>query len=180
MDLTSLNAITPIDGRYSEKTESLKQYFSEAALIKYRLLVEVEYFIAICNLPLPQLKEFPAKKHQLLRKLYTDFNNEDAKKIKDIEGVTNHDVKAVEYFIKEEFDKLGLEDFKEFIHFGLTSQDINNTAIPLSIKEAMERNYLPHLKKILKDMETIVGKKIDNLIFKELDLKNYNKLEYGL
>ena len=153
MDLTSLNAITPIDGRYSEKTESLKQYFSEAALIKYRLLVEVEYFIALCNLPLPQLKEFPAKKHQLLRKLNTDFNNEDAKKIKDIEGITNHDVKAVEYFIKEEFDKLGLEDFKEFIHFGLTSQDINNTAIPLSIKEAMERNYLPHLKKILKSLE---------------------------
>ena len=153
MDLTSLNAITPIDGRYSEKTESLKQYFSEAALIKYRLLVEVEYFIALCNLPLPQLKEFPAKKHQLLRKLNTDFNNEDAKKIKDIEGITNHDVKAVEYFIKEEFDKLGLEDFKEFIHFGLTSQDINNTAIPLSIKEAMEENYLPHLKKILKSLE---------------------------
>ena len=153
MDLTSLNAITPIDGRYSKKTESLKQYFSEAALIKYRLLVEVEYFIALCNLPLPQLKEFPAKKHQLLRKLNTDFNNEDAKKIKDIEGITNHDVKAVEYFIKEEFDKLGLGDFKEFIHFGLTSQDINNTAIPLSIKEAMERNYLPHLKKILKSLE---------------------------
>lgn len=149
MALNALSAISPIDGRYSKKTESLKQYFSEEALIKYRILVEVEYFIALCNLPLPQLKEFPAKKIQLLRKLYTDFNNEDAKKIKEIEAITNHDVKAVEYFIKEKFDKLGLEDFKEFIHFGLTSQDINNTAIPLSIKNAMDENYLPQIKKIV-------------------------------
>ena len=149
MALNALSAISPIDGRYSKKTESLKQYFSEEALIKYRILVEVEYFIALCNLPLPQLKEFPAKKIQLLRKLYTDFNNEDAKKIKEIEAITNHDVKAVEYFIKEKFDKLGLEDFKEFIHFGLTSQDINNTAIPLSIKNAMNENYLPQIKKIV-------------------------------
>jgi len=149
MALNALSAISPIDGRYSKKTESLKQYFSEEALIKYRILVEVEYFIALCNLPLPQLKEFPAKKIQLLRKLYTDFNNEDAKKIKEIEAITNHDVKAVEYFIKEKFDKLGFEDFKEFIHFGLTSQDINNTAIPLSIKNAMNENYLPQIKKIV-------------------------------
>ena len=149
MALNALSAISPIDGRYSKKTESLKQYFSEEALIKYRILVEVEYFIALCNLPLPQLKEFPAKKIQLLRKLYTDFNNEDAKKIKEIEAITNHDVKAVEYLIKEKFDKLGLEDFKEFIHFGLTSQDINNTAIPLSIKNAMDENYLPQIKKIV-------------------------------
>lgn len=149
MALNALSAISPIDGRYSKKTESLKQYFSEEALIKYRILVEVEYFIALCNLPLPQLKEFPAKKIQLLRKLYTDFNNEDAKKIKEIEAITNHDVKAVEYLIKEKFDKLGLEDFKEFIHFGLTSQDINNTAIPLSIKNAMNENYLPQIKKIV-------------------------------
>ena len=149
MALNALSAISPIDGRYSKKTESLKQYFSEEALIKYRILVEVEYFIALCNLPLPQLKEFPAKKIQLLRKLYTDFNNEDAKKIKEIESITNHDVKAVEYFIKEKFDKLGFEDFKEFIHFGLTSQDINNTAIPLSIKNAMNENYLPQIKKIV-------------------------------
>lgn len=149
MALNALSAISPIDGRYSKKTESLKQYFSEEALIKYRILVEVEYFIALCNLPLPQLKEFPTKKIQLLRKLYTDFNNEDAKKIKEIEAITNHDVKAVEYLIKEKFDKLGLEDFKEFIHFGLTSQDINNTAIPLSIKNAMDENYLPQIKKIV-------------------------------
>jgi len=149
MALNALSAISPIDGRYSKKTESLKQYFSEEALIKYRLLVEVEYFISLCNLPLPQLKEFPAKKIQLLRKLYTDFNNEDAEKIKEIEAITNHDVKAVEYFIKEKFDKLELEDFKEFIHFGLTSQDINNTAIPLSIKNAMNENYLPQIKKIV-------------------------------
>jgi adenylosuccinate lyase len=149
MPLNALSAISPIDGRYSKKTESLKQYFSEAALIKYRVLVEVEYFIALCNLPLPQLQNFPTKKYELLRNLYANFTNEDAQKIKDIEGVTNHDVKAVEYFIKEKFDKLGLQDFKEFIHFGLTSQDINNTAVPLSIKNAMEENYLPQIKKIV-------------------------------
>ena len=149
MTLNALSAISPIDGRYSKKTESLKQYFSEAALIKYRVLVEVEYFISLCNFPLPQLQNFPTKKYELLRNLYANFTNEDAQKIKDIEGVTNHDVKAVEYFIKEKFDKLGLQDFKEFIHFGLTSQDINNTAVPLSIKNAMEENYLPQIKKIV-------------------------------
>jgi adenylosuccinate lyase len=149
MPLNALSAISPIDGRYSKKTESLKQYFSEAALIKYRVLVEVEYFISLCNFPLPQLQNFPTKKYELLRNLYANFTNEDAQKIKDIEGVTNHDVKAVEYFIKEKFDKLGLQDFKEFIHFGLTSQDINNTAVPLSIKNAMEENYLPQIKKIV-------------------------------
>ena len=149
MPLNALSAISPIDGRYSKKTESLKQYFSEAALIKYRVLVEVEYFISLCNFPLPQLQNFPIKKYELLRNLYANFTNEDAQKIKDIEGVTNHDVKAVEYFIKEKFDKLGLQDFKEFIHFGLTSQDINNTAVPLSIKNAMEENYLPQIKNIV-------------------------------
>ncbi len=149
MPLNALSAISPIDGRYSKKTEILKQYFSEAALIKYRVLVEVEYFISLCNFPLPQLQNFPTKKYELLRNLYANFTNEDAQKIKDIEGVTNHDVKAVEYFIKEKFDKLGLQDFKEFIHFGLTSQDINNTAVPLSIKNAMEENYLPQIKKIV-------------------------------
>ena len=149
MPLNALSAISPIDGRYSKKTESLKQYFSEAALIKYRVLVEVEYFISLCNFPLPQLQNFPTKKYELLRNLYANFTNEDAQKIKDIEGVTNHDVKAVEYFIKEKFDKLGLQDFKEFIHFGLTSQDINNTAVPLSIKNAMEENYLPQIKNIV-------------------------------
>ena len=149
MPLNALSAISPIDGRYSKKTESLKQYFSEAALIKYRVLVEVEYFISLCDFPLPQLQNFPTKKYELLRNLYANFTNEDAQKIKDIEGVTNHDVKAVEYFIKEKFDKLGLQDFKEFIHFGLTSQDINNTAVPLSIKNAMEENYLPQIKNIV-------------------------------
>ena len=149
MPLNAISAISPIDGRYSKKTESLKQYFSEAALIKYRVLVEVEYFISLCNFPLPQLQNFPTKKYELLRNLYANFTNEDAQKIKDIEGVTNHDVKAVEYFIKEKFDKLGLQDFKEFIHFGLTSQDINNTAVPLSIKNAMEENYLPQIKNIV-------------------------------
>ena len=153
MPLNALSAISPIDGRYSKKTESLKQYFSEAALIKYRVLVEVEYFISLCNFPLPQLQNFPTKKYELLRNLYANFTNEDAQKIKDIEGVTNHDVKAVEYFIKEKFDKLGLQDFKEFIHFGLTSQDINNTAVPLSIKNAMEENYLPQIKKIVAKMK---------------------------
>ncbi|HIE73937.1 MAG TPA: adenylosuccinate lyase [Flavobacteriales bacterium] len=154
MPLNALSAISPIDGRYSKKTESLKQYFSEAALIKYRVLVEVEYFISLCNFPLPQLQNFPTKKYELLRNLYANFTNEDAQKIKDIEGVTNHDVKAVEYFIKEKFDKLGLQDFKEFIHFGLTSQDINNTAVPLSIKNAMEENYLPQIKKIVAKLKT--------------------------
>jgi len=149
MPLNALSAISPIDGRYSKKTESLKQYFSEAALIKYRVLVEVEYFISLCDFPLPQLQNFPTKKYELLRNLYANFTNKDAQKIKDIEGVTNHDVKAVEYFIKEKFDKLGLQDFKEFIHFGLTSQDINNTAVPLSIKNAMEENYLPQIKNIV-------------------------------
>ena len=154
MPLNAISAISPIDGRYSKKTESLKQYFSEAALIKYRVLVEVEYFISLCNFPLPQLQNFPTKKYELLRNLYANFTNEDAQKIKDIEGVTNHDVKAVEYFIKEKFDKLGLQDFKEFIHFGLTSQDINNTAVPLSIKNAMEENYLPQIKKIVAKLKT--------------------------
>ena len=153
MDLTSLTAISPIDGRYSQKTENLKQYFSEEALIKYRLLVEVEYFIALCNSSILQLNHFPAEKFYDLRKLYKNFSVKDAQRIKDIESNTNHDVKAIEYFLKEAFDELGLQEFKEFIHFGLTSQDINNTAVPLSIKNAIEENYLPHLKKILKDLE---------------------------
>ena len=153
MDLTSLTAISPIDGRYNQKTENLKQYFSEEALIKYRLLVEVEYFIALCNSSILQLNHFPAEKFSDLRKLYKNFSVKDAQRIKDIESNTNHDVKAIEYFLKEAFDELGLQEFKEFIHFGLTSQDINNTAVPLSIKNAIEENYLPHLKKILKDLE---------------------------
>ena len=150
MDLTSLTSISPIDGRYSQKTENLRQYFSEEALIKYRLLVEVEYFIALCNCSILQLNHFPSEKFSDLRKLYKNFSEKDAQRIKDIESNINHDVKAVEYFLKDVFDELGLEEFKEFIHFGLTSQDINNTAIPLSIKDAIEENYLPHLKEILK------------------------------
>ncbi|MBC29217.1 MAG: adenylosuccinate lyase [Muricauda sp.] len=143
MSLSPLNAISPIDGRYRNKTRSLADYFSEEALIKYRIQVEIEYFIALCELPLPQLKDFDTAKLGALQKIYTDFSLEDALAVKDIEKVTNHDVKAVEYFIKRKFDALGLEKYKEFIHFGLTSQDINNTAIPLSIKAAMNDVYVP-------------------------------------
>ncbi|TPN82326.1 adenylosuccinate lyase [Aquimarina algicola] len=143
MSTFSLQAISPIDGRYASKTQSLSSYFSEEALIKYRVLVEIEYFIALCELPLPQLQNVEASLFENLRTIYTTFSSEDALAIKDIEKVTNHDVKAVEYFIKEKFDALGLQEYKEFIHFGLTSQDINNTAIPLSIKEAIGNVYIP-------------------------------------
>ena len=149
MALTPLTAVTPIDGRYISKTSSLQDYFSEAALIKFRVQVEIEYFIALCNSSILQLNHFPAEKFSNLRDLYTNFNESDAQRIKDIESITNHDVKAVEYFIKEEFDKLGLQEFKEFIHFGLTSQDINNTAVPYSIKEAVNQVYLPQLTEIV-------------------------------
>ena len=149
MNLTPLNAVTPIDGRYISKTSSLQEYFSEAALIKFRVQVEIEYFIALCNSSILQLNQFPTNKFSNLRDLYLKFTNEDAQRIKDIESVTNHDVKAVEYFIKEEFDKLGIEEFKEFIHFGLTSQDINNTAVPFSIKQAVQNIYLPKLSDIV-------------------------------
>ncbi|MGB0837507.1 MAG: adenylosuccinate lyase [Flavobacteriaceae bacterium] len=148
MSLTELNAISPIDGRYRSKTQSLSPYFSEEALIQYRVRIEIEYFIALCEIPLPQLEGFDANLFEDLRKIYTEFTPEDAQAIKNIESVTNHDVKAVEYFIKEKFDALGLENEKEFIHFGLTSQDINNTAIPLSIKEALEDIYYPHLDEL--------------------------------
>lgn len=143
MSLTQLNAISPVDGRYRTKTQSLAPFFSEEALIKYRVQVEIEYFIALCELPLPQLEDFDSSKFSLLQKIYREFSSMDANSIKEIEKTTNHDVKAVEYFIKEKFDALGLQDYKEFIHFGLTSQDINNTAIPLSIKEAMNNVYVP-------------------------------------
>lgn len=143
MQLSELNAISPIDGRYRSKTQSLSPYFSEQALIKYRVLVEIEYFIALCELPLPQLAGVDKNLYGALREIYTNFSAEDALQIKEIEKTTNHDVKAVEYFIKAAFDKLGLDAHKEFIHFGLTSQDINNTAIPLSTKEAFENVYMP-------------------------------------
>ena len=149
MALNPLNAVTPIDGRYINKTSSLQAYFSEAALIKFRVQVEIEYFIALCNSSIHQLSHFPTIKFSELRDLYLNFKESDAQKIKDIESITNHDVKAVEYFIKEEFDKLGLQEFKEFIHFGLTSQDINNTAVPYSIKEAINKVYLPQLTEII-------------------------------
>jgi adenylosuccinate lyase len=143
--LNELNAVSPIDGRYRSKTSSLSKYFSEEALIKYRVLVEIEYFIALCEIPLPQLKDVNPNVFESLRDIYRNFSTENALWIKETEKVTNHDVKAVEYFIKDAFEKLGLSQFKEFIHFGLTSQDINNTAIPLSTKEAFEKVYMPSL-----------------------------------
>ncbi len=156
MSLFPLKAISPIDGRYASKTQSLSLYFSEEALIKYRVLVEIEYFIALCEIPLPQLQNIDPSLFENLRKIYTDFSSEDALAIKDIEKVTNHDVKAVEYFIKEKFDQLGLQEYKEFIHFGLTSQDINNTAIPLSIKEAISDVYIPHYIELLEKLKSLV------------------------
>jgi adenylosuccinate lyase len=156
MTLNSLNAISPIDGRYRGKVENFAPYFSEKALIKYRLQVEIEYFIALCEIPLPQLANFNPSLFPQLRAIYTDFTDEDAQKIKDIEKVTNHDVKAVEYFIKEKFDTIdGLDASKEFIHFGLTSQDINNTAIPLSLKEALVDVYYPMLEELKTKLEDL-------------------------
>ncbi|GAA3598773.1 adenylosuccinate lyase [Flavivirga amylovorans] len=155
MSLSSLNAISPIDGRYRSKVNELAPYFSEQALIKYRVLVEVEYFIALCEIPLPQLKNIDTSIFDDLRKIYKDFTEDDALAIKKIESITNHDVKAVEYFIKEKFDALNLSNYKEFIHFGLTSQDINNTAIPLSIKEAMNDTYVPEYFNVLNKLKSL-------------------------
>ncbi len=149
MSSNSLNAISPIDGRYATKTSSLQVFFSESALIKYRVLVEIEYFIELCENAIPQLKNFPRNKYTNLRSLYLNFNESTAIRIKEIEKETNHDVKAVEYYIREEFQKLGIEQFNEFIHFGLTSQDINNTAVPYSIKAAMQQVYLPEINKLI-------------------------------
>lgn len=144
-----LNAISPIDGRYRNKVEVLENYFSERALINYRVKVEIEYFIALCNIPLDALKDFDKNNFEKLRDIYCNFSLDDAKRIKDIEKITNHDVKAVEYFIKEQFDKMGLSAHKEYIHFGLTSQDINNTSVPLSIKDCNEDVLLPLLNEII-------------------------------
>ncbi len=155
MQLTELNAISPIDGRYRSKTVSLSSFFSEEALIKYRVLIEVEYFIALCEADLPQLSGVNKSVFDDLRKIYTDFSTEDALWIKETEKTTNHDVKAVEYFIKEKFETLGLTQYKEFIHFGLTSQDINNTAIPLSTKEAFEKVYLPSLISVIAKLKEL-------------------------
>ena len=153
----SLNAISPIDGRYNDKVKALSPYFSEAALIKYRVKVEIDYFIALCNIPLPQLKDFDKNKFEALRDIYTSFSLADAQQIKDIEKITNHDVKAVEYFIKEKFEALKLSAFKEFIHFGLTSQDINNTAVPLSLKEAFQDIYMPEFEALLSQLKSLAA-----------------------
>ncbi len=155
MPLSPLSAISPVDGRYYQITQQLSSYFSEAALIRFRVYVEVEYFIQLCELPLPQLKTFPKKNYTDLRNVYSDFKEEDALAIKEIEKTTNHDVKAVEYFLKQQFDQLGLADFKEFIHFGLTSQDINNTAIPYSFKLAVNEQYRPAIIAIIDQLKTL-------------------------
>ena len=154
MKLDTLTAISPIDGRYRNKTEELADYFSEYALIKYRVHVEVEYFIALCELPLPQLQNIDKNVFPELRKIVSGFSEEDATHIKEIESITNHDVKAVEYFIKEKFDVLKLEKYKEFIHFGLTSQDINNTSIPLSLKDGLNKVYYPLLKELIEHLRS--------------------------
>jgi adenylosuccinate lyase len=161
MKLNSLTAISPVDGRYRNKTEELAAYFSEYALIKYRVHVEVEYFITLCEIPLPQLANFPVKQFPALRDLLKNFSESDAQQIKDTEKITNHDVKAVEYFLKEKFDEVGLTEWKEFIHFGLTSQDINNTAIPLSFKQANENLYLPAVKNLIQQLQELAKKWAD-------------------
>ena len=155
MNNSSLNAISPIDGRYSSKTSELNKFFSEKALMKYRLLVEIEYFIGLCEFDIPELRNFDQSKFELLRKIYLDFSNDDASIIKKIENTTNHDVKAIEYFLKDKFEDLNLSKFAEFIHFGLTSQDINNTAIPLSLKEMLEQVYYNSIGLILSSLEQI-------------------------
>ena len=149
MLLNQLTAISPVDGRYYKQVSELSNYFSEYALIYYRVYVEIEYFIALCEIPLPQLSEFDKQNYAALRSIYEDFSEQDALQIKEIEKETNHDVKAVEYFIKTKFEKLGIEAYQEFIHFGLTSQDINNTAIPLSLKDALERQIKPLFRQVL-------------------------------
>lgn len=154
MTLDALTAVSPIDGRYRSKTESLADYFSEYALIRYRVRVEIEYFITLCELPLPQLKSFNSELFEQLRDIYRNFDEASAARVKEIESITNHDVKAVEYFIKEEFDKIGgLDDYKEFIHFGLTSQDINNTSVPLSVKEALEEVFYPQVEELIAQLK---------------------------
>ncbi len=155
MELQPLTAISPIDGRYRNKVDELGNYFSEYALIKYRVRIEIEYFIALCEIPLPQLADIDKKTFDTLRSLYKNLTPADAQRIKDIEAITNHDVKAVEYFIKEEFDKLGLQKYKEFIHFGLTSQDINNTSIPLSFKEALNDVFTPQIEGLTAELDRL-------------------------
>jgi adenylosuccinate lyase len=157
MEINALTAISPVDGRYSNKVENLWKYFSEFALIKYRVFVEIEYFIALCEIPLPQLTEISAKQIAKLRKINENFSMENAVRIKEIESVTNHDVKAVEYFLKDEFDKLELGKYKEFIHFALTSQDANNTAVPKSIQDALEFEYYPLIEELIAKLEELAN-----------------------
>lgn len=155
MELSTLNAISPIDGRYREKVDELQQYFSEFALIKYRVWVETEYFIALCRIPLPQLNTFESSNYEKVRQIATNFSEADALRIKEIESVTNHDVKAVEYFLKEKFDELGLSHHKEFIHFGLTSQDINNTAFPAMLRDAIQFSYTPLINGLINKLNSL-------------------------
>jgi len=155
MILNSLTAISPVDGRYRDKVENLSAFFSEFALIGYRVVIEVEYFLSLCEIPLPQLQKFPTDKIDVVKDIYVRFSLEDAMRIKEIESVTNHDVKAVEYFLKEKFDQLKLTEFKEFIHFGLTSQDINNTALPLSIHDALSQEYFPAIDNLLTKLNSL-------------------------
>ena len=155
MNLTTLTAVSPIDGRYRSQAVDLSNYFSEFALIRYRVLVEIEYFIALCEIPLPQLKDIPQAEVAALRDIYRQFTPEQALEIKQTESITNHDVKAVEYFLKKCFDERGLQRYREFIHFGLTSQDINNTAVPLSLKEALEKAYLPLLQQLIDKLKQL-------------------------
>ena len=157
MKLNELTAVSPVDGRYRNKSEALSKYFSEFGLIKYRVMVEVEYFIALCLVGVPQLSDVSEEQMEALRAIYTGFEPSDAQKIKEIEKVTNHDVKAVEYFVKEQFEKLGLGSYKEFIHFGLTSQDINNIATPLSLKDAMQTTYYPMLDQLTQELEKLAA-----------------------
>jgi adenylosuccinate lyase len=157
MEISALTAISPVDGRYSNKVENLWKYFSEFALIKYRVFVEIEYFIALCEIPLPQLKDISKEKTADLRQIHQNFSLSDAKRIKEIESITNHDVKAVEYFIKEEFDKIDLGKYKEFIHFALTSQDANNTATPMTIQDALEFEYYPLIKELTGKLEELAA-----------------------
>lgn len=154
MNLSTLTAVSPIDGRYRSKTQELASYYSEYALIRYRIRVEIEYFISLCEIPLPQLKSFDHGLFSRLRSIYEELTEEGAQRVKDIEKVTNHDVKAIEYYIKEEFDKIGgLDSYKEFIHFGLTSQDINNTSVPLSVKESLEQVMYPLIEELISELE---------------------------
>ncbi|MDE5722881.1 MAG: adenylosuccinate lyase, partial [Paramuribaculum sp.] len=157
MQLDTLTAISPIDGRYRSKCEPLAGYFSEFALIRYRVRVEVEYFIALCQIPLPQLAGVDHSLFPALRAIYTGFTEADAAAVKEIERTTNHDVKAVEYFLKQRFDALGLEAYKEFIHFGLTSQDINNTAVPMSIREALNDVYIPMMERLQSELDRMAS-----------------------